>query len=414
MLLVRNLKLSYIDTYELSIRLPYDVFDKKGTAKYDKVARALTVTVPVKPAAKPAARAPVEEVAASSSESQEDVFEKPRTPSCGQTLSPQKKTDEHTRWVSAEQTGDSGSSALAEEISLKAKEALERHKAELASKHAVSKVEQKVADGADNSAAAEKESFISSKSFVGVKKGYCFKLGDAGLGYYIDVPLHRRSQTQPVAQPAALAAIKKRNSVFEPFKFEYRQTKEAVAVLVQIPNIIGDSVFIDFSSNGFDIAFAASGADGAVKFYSMKTCTAGELSIDKCKYDVASLNMVVALSKREATYWREDRLVDPESLSEFEKAVKKTLTQPITILRVSEGSSTLQNSCLAAAANATGSAASNNSNNTTYGAASCKTETKPTASGASANQKPSTQTTPPPPSAANKMKFTVGALLDLD
>ena len=45
----RALKLSYSDVYDANIQLPYPVFDKKGTAKYDKVNKTLTITLPVQP-----------------------------------------------------------------------------------------------------------------------------------------------------------------------------------------------------------------------------------------------------------------------------------------------------------------------------------------------------------------------------
>ena len=38
-----------MDLYTLSIPLPFPVFEKKGTAKFDKAAKTLTVTMPVQP-----------------------------------------------------------------------------------------------------------------------------------------------------------------------------------------------------------------------------------------------------------------------------------------------------------------------------------------------------------------------------
>jgi hypothetical protein len=37
--------------YQLAVKLPYPVQDTKGTAKYDKASKSLTVTLPVKPPA---------------------------------------------------------------------------------------------------------------------------------------------------------------------------------------------------------------------------------------------------------------------------------------------------------------------------------------------------------------------------
>lgn len=61
----RALKLSYCDVYDVAVQLPYPVFDKKGSAKYDKVNKTLTITLPVRPppavaVSKPASTSPVE------------------------------------------------------------------------------------------------------------------------------------------------------------------------------------------------------------------------------------------------------------------------------------------------------------------------------------------------------------------
>mmetsp|Transcript_12819 Transcript_12819/g.12463 ORF Transcript_12819/g.12463 Transcript_12819/m.12463 type:complete len:408 (+) Transcript_12819:883-2106(+) len=45
----RQIKFSYLDDYNITIALPYPVYDKKGVAKYDKLAKTLSVTIPVQP-----------------------------------------------------------------------------------------------------------------------------------------------------------------------------------------------------------------------------------------------------------------------------------------------------------------------------------------------------------------------------
>jgi hypothetical protein len=49
-LLCRDLRLKYLSVYELHIRLPYPVFDKKGVAKFEKAKKQLSITLPVQPA----------------------------------------------------------------------------------------------------------------------------------------------------------------------------------------------------------------------------------------------------------------------------------------------------------------------------------------------------------------------------
>merc|ERR1719424_2573790 len=46
------------------------------------------------------------------------------------------------------------------------------------------------------------EGFVAAPSFQGVRAGMCFKKGPAGIGYYMDEPLHKRlPQSAPPAYP---------------------------------------------------------------------------------------------------------------------------------------------------------------------------------------------------------------------
>mmetsp|Transcript_37157 Transcript_37157/g.90107 ORF Transcript_37157/g.90107 Transcript_37157/m.90107 type:complete len:501 (-) Transcript_37157:1523-3025(-) len=53
----------------------------------------------------------------------------------------------------------------------------------------------------DTASKEEKREFVASKKFKGSKKGYVFRMGPSGLGYYIDV--------KPVVNPMAIEAIMK-------------------------------------------------------------------------------------------------------------------------------------------------------------------------------------------------------------
>ena len=52
-----------------------------------------------------------------------------------------------------------------------------------------------MADGSIRAAAAEQSTagFVASPTFTGTKPGLCFKLGPAGVGYYVDEPLASRA-----------------------------------------------------------------------------------------------------------------------------------------------------------------------------------------------------------------------------
>lgn len=439
----RSLRLQYEDVYDLSLRFAYDVLDKKGTAKYDKAAKTLTVTVPVKPIErKHVSSAPpidqeegeidVERSGSSKNKNSSHSISESGT-------SPKKPTKEsHNRWVadgSTVEASDNGGMSLSEEIAAKAQAALEKHKIDMANKPkspaklppaaAVKNVNNTI--DSEETAAAVQNPFIGSSSYVGKKKGYCYKLGDLGLGYYVDVPLHLQGKKTATAKPSSDVTDSSQTTKFEPFLFEYRQTKEALAVLVQVPSIKGDSVKINFSNSGVDVAFASSDKDGKVKFYSMKLTCVHQLLESKCKYDVASLNMVLALTKREPQYWREDKLLTPDSLTEFELSVKNTLPQPLTLIRLSEGSRDLQDACIAAMTASSSVDANSVSNDMPNASAVTSpvatTSTTSTTTGISKQAKLSSSansgiinaySNPPPSSAGGKMKFTVGALLDLD
>jgi hypothetical protein len=423
----RHLKLRYEDVYDLSVRFAYDVLDKKGTAKYDKASKTLTVTVPVRPAEQQRMASSVAEVAETETEAETETGAS--AAAAGGSSSPSKKKESHSRWVTPGEKAEAeagteaataglGALSLSEEIAAKAQEALERHREQLAA----APPKPKAAPAKQGEQGEQQQPpYIASKSFVGRKSGYCFKTGEAGLGYYLDMPFHmlRRKAHTPPAQAQAAAAA---GAVFDPFVFEYRQTKEALAVLVQVPNISGDSVQISFSSSGFNVAFAAVDKEGKTKLYSMSFLSVNQLSEAKCKYDVASLNMVVALTKKEAAYWREDGQAD--TLSPFEARLQASLPQPVALLRLAEGSPQLQAACLAAlgktALAAGGKPVSTpvgagTGAGTGAGAASSTPAARPAAAAASGGSaKTAAPALSPPPAAGSKMKFTMGALLDLD
>lgn len=391
----------YEDIYDLSIKFPYEVFDKKGAAKYDKNGKTLTITVPVKPAEKQYVSRSIEEAAVVpelSSADSPDV-QAAESPSKRVGASSPTKKDAHKRWVA----GADARSSLSDEIAAKAREAVERHKVEVVPTVTVNSTHE---FKQPESASPPLDAFIASPAFVGPKRGFCFKLGDGGIGYYADTPLHLRKIEVPAPAQSPLAVSKSDEALltFKPFPFEYRQTREAIAVLVQIPGISGDSVNIQFSDDGFDVSFAAPTPGGSVNLYSMKLTSACALRKDNCKYDVASLNMVVALTKKEPGFWREDKLISPDKLTTFECAVKGILTQPITILRMSPGSDVLQRACLDLIRGRSAIGAELITASVIDQAAATTSSRKSDCGIGSA----------PSSVSASKMKFTVGALLDLD
>ena len=97
------------------------------------------------------------------------------------------------------------------------------------------------------------------------------------------------------------------------FPYEFRQTLEAIAMLVQVARIIPDSVRVDFSTKGVDISFRAltsspeqsSSLGDEVTAYGMGFSLQGEIAVGECRFDVADKNMVVVLIKSTTGFWLE-------------------------------------------------------------------------------------------------------------
>jgi len=69
------------------------------------------------------------------------------------------------------------------------------------------------AAAAASTSATEEREYIQAAQFGGAKTGYVFKMGDEGLGYYKDVPLHKRK-----AAPAKPVVLKSKSIVKVPLR----------------------------------------------------------------------------------------------------------------------------------------------------------------------------------------------------
>ncbi len=342
----RQLNLSYPDVYSLSLRLPYPVFDTKGTAKYDKASKSLTVTLPVRPPPVAAVAAPspatVADAAVSEVEGQDEAPEtspqKPSTPA-------KKSSVGHGRWVESPASSGTVSSAVApvenegmslhEEIKRQAEIAL--REAQAAAKAAPAKaapVPAPVASAALPSApvtatpsAVPMGDFIPCITFGGKKVGYVFKRGDKGVGYYVDVKYAAKMPSPAVVPPSvsvtsAPAVATPVPPVVEhlPFPFECRQTKSALAIIVEVPNIDKTSLRVEFETHSVHISFRAfadvpvegstsssATAVGAVQYDAVlqlrqEDCPGG-LDISLCRFDAQKQNLAIVLTKAQAQFW---------------------------------------------------------------------------------------------------------------
>ena len=330
--------------YSLSLRLPYPVFDTKGTAKYDKASKSLTVTLPVRPpptaAVVTASPAKATESAVSEVEAQDETSEtspqKPSTPA-------KKSSVGHGRWVESPASSSTASNAIApveseglslhEEIKRQAEIAL--REAQAAAKAApllaaVATVAPPTAPVATTPASASLEGdFIPCISFGGKKAGYVFKRGDQGVGYYVDTKYSAKAPAPAAAAVTPSVAATSAPAVAAPvppvvehlhFPFECRQTKSALAIIVEVPNIDKASLRVEFENHSVHVSFRAF-ADvpvegstltstttvgavqyGAVLQLRQEDCPGG-LDISLCRFDAQKQNLAIVLTKAQSQFW---------------------------------------------------------------------------------------------------------------
>eukprot|EP01041_Mallomonas_annulata_P000952 gene952-1847_t len=356
----KSLKLSYTDIYHVSIQLPYPVDEKKGSAKYDKSSKSLTVTLSVKPHIHDNDHNNdlplVEEDITTTANNNNDVIEEDTTSSSSTTITTSntknssKDKDIHNRWdmnVDVDLSpSPSSSMSLSERIKVGAAEALRNAEANMNKTN-------KNDNGNNNNGndGSEEKSnysdFIPSHKFMGGKSGYVFKTDKRGLGYYIDTTT--TTMTSPLlpslgSEAGSGTKLSKqlnkedKNNIqnstiikdeikpnineirFKIFPYEYRQTTKSIAILVQVPSIIGDSVKINFNIRDVDIQFITQEpVEAEVKLeveagdkaytnvsYAMGIELQDDINVSTCRYDVATKNMVVLLVKAKESYWMEE------------------------------------------------------------------------------------------------------------
>ena len=387
----RELKFSYLDLYSLSIALPYPIFDKKGIAKFDKALKCLTVTMPVQPPLQPvivsnpsiSAIAEKDEVVVEKIEmSGEDAVKLSRDEVEKEV---QRKNSSHSRWVGSEdgterEEARKRTDNLTEEIKTKLQETKEPTGAPpvhtiTPNLHTPPGPGPSVPGGL---LPPTHPGFTSSSAFLGKKEGMVFQKGEHGMGYYTDTT--RSTPLPPTPVPVPVPILPPTSATPNPTKpsptpsstctpgspskscpFEYKQTKQAIAVLIQVPDILLDSVTVSFGDSTAEVEFRALGSDSIISsndhvnptiasdpslaritskntianstsstgvsqsskeetnisnqlnsqqnrstvLYRFVLVSSGRLSKALCTYDVASINMVIVLTKAEEGYWTE-------------------------------------------------------------------------------------------------------------
>jgi len=259
--------------------------------------------------------------------------------------------------------------SLHDEIKLKAelalKEAMERSHSEAMMNRPIRAAMETTSMLRDLSkATSSQDRFIPSLTFAGAREGYVFKMGDEGLGYYLDT--RQLIGSGGAAEGIPNAALREDsaihidwptpldddttgrispNSSFLRFDFDCRQTKQTIAVLVQVPSIDAASVHIEFATHQLRVSFRAVGHDGLLpgSQYGMilaisplSTCAVG-FDPEQCKYDVACQNMAIVLVKSIPAYWSvksDCKEASPDAAMESKSSVDSELQSTKELLRV--------------------------------------------------------------------------------
>ncbi len=157
-----------------------------------------------------------------------------------------------------------------------------------------------------------------------------FMRGERGVGYYLDPSLAATGEKEQstgyagAAAPssdAAEKALKQPDSAVQSFQFELLQTRPAIALLVQVPGVLKDSVAVTYRDYSLDLCFraatATAGSDDELsqqqkplQVYGLtihfpESLSGRGLDTARCTWDVAARNMVVALEKRVPGMWLE-------------------------------------------------------------------------------------------------------------
>jgi hypothetical protein len=387
----RELKFSYLDLYSLSIALPYPIFDKKGVAKYDKALKSLTVTMPVQPPFQPV----IESNPSVSAVAGNDEVEVEKVELSGGDAvklsseevekEVQRKKTSNSRWVGSEDGTEREEARrrtdnITEEIKTKLQETKESTGSSPLPTTATNHTLLGPGPSVPGGPLPSPPGFTPSSAFRGKKEGMVFQKGQHGMGYYADskhsMPLPPTPLPVSISPPSSATPKSPKTASTTsntntqgshpiPCPFEYKQTKQAIAVLIQVPDILLDSVTVSFGDTTAEVEFRALGSDSSIPrgdhvnptissdpslaritskntiansaatgtasasasasskeqtntsnqvdsqlnrptvLYRFALVCSGQLSKSLCKYDVASINMVIVLTKQEEGYWTE-------------------------------------------------------------------------------------------------------------
>jgi len=304
----RLLKLSYPDVYEISLPLPYPVFDKKGTAKYDKASKSLTVTLPVQPHQQVVINTPT--IAATTNDKTEEEATNAFPAATTKTTQKGSSIGSHERWVSANVADEAKqkNEELKSDIKKRAEEAAKVYAAEAeATKNlpptpVVNTPKDNIPPAAPATTRTHpllesSDEFIPSNAYVGSKSGYVFKTGSKGLGYYVDGK-DVVGSTTIVAASSSVAS----NSTSKTVPYAARQNVSTLAIIIDIKNIDKNTAEVVYNESKLDVRVK----DTTGNVYEIGfDIVGGTIDTKQSSHDIAPENMAIILVKSKEEYWAE-------------------------------------------------------------------------------------------------------------
>jgi hypothetical protein len=287
----------------MDISLPYPVYDKKGTAKYDKTLKTLTLTLPVIPLPTMS----IERQSTNQESTVEEVSEREMTLSQEtihhqeERVTPSKPPhhEKHTRWLrSLDESEAQGSKQLSEEIQAKVSSvmAIARQSQNLSSSEPTAAVHD-----TSESLLNNQSEFVASKKFLGKRQGYLFSTRNGQTGYYVDVQRSVCPQGDIITTTDNVTVT----SDYILCPYEYRQTREHLPILIQVSDIMEESVHIKYFDTSFQVLFHQRDVSQSIgmKKYGINIDFHHPIDPSKCRYNVAIKNMVVVLYKANPGIW---------------------------------------------------------------------------------------------------------------
>ncbi len=305
----RLLKLSYLDIYDISLSVPYPVFDKKGTAKYDKASKSLTVTLPVQPHQQLVINTPP--ISTTTNDSHDEESPSKHTTTNAKIAQKGSSDGSHARWVSSSIADEAKqkNEELKSDIKKKTEEAIKLYETEAESAKSVSQpplLNNTPPVLSTHPLLESNDDFIPSNGYVGSKSGYVFKTGSKGLGYYVDGKEVISSSTNTATSDSSSSRVDNStgssNNSNSTIPYAARQNISTLAIIIDIKNIDKTATEVIYNESKLDVHLKDS--TGNV-FEIGFDIVGGTIDTKQSSHDIAPENMAIILVKTKEQYWAE-------------------------------------------------------------------------------------------------------------